>query len=134
MNFNQRLNTTISTTNSILCVGLDPDLNKIPNIMKSDSEPLYPFCAEIIEHTKPFCAAFKINFAFFEAEGAKGWEALARVVDLIPQGIIKSADAKRADIGNSSLKYAEAILQQLNFDVVTVNPYMGKDSVAPFIQ
>lgn len=134
MTFIDRLLETSRTKNSLLCVGLDPDVQRLPAVLKNSSDALYRFCKEIIEHTREVAAAFKLNFAFFEAEGFKGWQALQQLLDEMPDSVITIADAKRADIGNTSLKYAEAILQQLNFDAVTVNPYMGEDSVAPFLQ
>ena len=133
MNFTDRLHQAISNRNSLLCVGLDPDLKRIPECVKSSPNPLLTFCTEIIAATADIAAAYKINFAFFEAEGVKGWEALEKLVGHIPQGTISIADAKRADIGNSSERYAAAILHNLGFDSVTVNPYLGRDSVAPFI-
>ena len=134
MHFTGKLNNTIDSKNSLLCVGLDPDVSKFPDKVKNHPDALFEFCKAIVESTSSFTSAFKINFAFFEAEGSKGWEALERLTKIIPPEIIKIADAKRADIGNSSQKYAEAILQRLNFDAITVNPYMGKDSIAPFLQ
>lgn len=132
MTFTERVKKT--TENKLLCIGLDPDLTKLPEIVKSDPNPLLSFCSEIIASTKTFAAAFKLNFAFFEAEGSKGWRVLEKLVELIPSNILKIADAKRGDIGTSSEMYAKGILQTLNFDAVTVNPYMGRDSVAPFLQ
>ncbi len=134
MNFIDRLQNLSTKKNSLLCIGLDPDLARIPESLKNESDPLYTFCLAIIESTKHVALAFKPNFAFFEAEGAKGWRALEKLMDNMPPNVLTIADAKRADIGNSSQKYAEAILQRLNFDAVTVSPYMGQDSVAPFLQ
>jgi len=134
MTFSERVKKITTTENKLLCIGLDPDLTKLPEIVKSDPNPLLSFCSEIIESTKAFAAAFKLNFAFFEAEGSRGWQALEKLVELIPLDILKIADAKRGDIGTSSEMYAKGILQTLNFDAVTVNPYMGRDSVAPFLQ
>ncbi len=134
MHFTSKLNKIIDLQNSVLCVGLDPDLNKLPNTLRNETDSLFKFCKEIIESTASYTCAFKINFAFFEAEGTKGWDALERLVQIIPVGVIKIADAKRADIGNSSQKYAEAILKKMDFDAITVSPYMGTDSIAPFLQ
>lgn len=134
MNFAQRLNQITQQKNSLLCVGLDPDLGRIPESIKSDADPLFKFCSEIIASTKSAAAAFKLNFAFFEAAGSKGWAALEKLVDMIPMDILKIADAKRGDIGSSSEKYARAILERLGFDAITVNPLLGNDSVEPFLQ
>lgn len=134
MTFTDKLKETTESRNSLLCVGLDPDRNKLPDAIKDEPDALFLFCDEIIRATRHVAAAYKLNFAFFEAEGSKGWDALERVVKIIPPNLLKIADAKRADIGSSSEKYAEAILQRLDFDAVTVNPYMGADSIAPFLQ
>jgi orotidine-5'-phosphate decarboxylase len=134
MNFTQRLLETTHAQNSLLCVGLDPDLQKFPDVIKSDADPLFKFCSEIIASSQHAAAAFKLNFAFFEAEGSKGWTALERLMEIIPTNVLKIADAKRGDIGNTSEKYAQAILQKLGFDALTVNPYLGRDSVEPFLQ
>ena len=134
MTFNERLAQTIQKRNSLLCVGLDPDIGYLPQVLKTDPDALFKFCSRIISSTRHVAVAFKLNFAFFEAEGSKGWSVLERLTEIIPPELLKIADAKRADIGSSSEKYAEAILQRLDFDAVTVNPYMGRDSVAPFLQ
>lgn len=134
MNFLERLLETTKNQNSLLCVGLDPDIKRLPYSIRTHPDPLFKFCFEIIDSTKHVAAAFKLNFAFFEAEGSKGWAALEKLVEIIPPTILTISDAKRGDIGSSSEKYAEAILQRLNFDAVTVNAYMGKDSVVPFLQ
>jgi orotidine-5'-phosphate decarboxylase len=134
MNFSERLNKVIDEQNSLLCVGLDPVVEKMPDSIKNEPDPLFKFCAEIIESTKQFAAAFKINFAFFELHGSRGWVQLEQLLGLIPDNCLTIADAKRADIGSSSEMYARAILTNLGFDAVTVNPYLGGDSVSPFIQ
>jgi orotidine-5'-phosphate decarboxylase len=134
MNFTQRLLQITQEKDSLLCVGLDPDIDRMPKIIRSHPEPLYKFCSEIIESTKHVTAAYKLNLAFFEVEGSKGWAALEKLVAKIPANILKIADAKRGDIGSTSEMYARAILQRLGFDAVTVNPYLGKDSVEPFLQ
>lgn len=134
MNFKQRFIQITEAQNSLLCVGLDPDLERLPDCVKSAPDPLFKFCAEIIEATKHVAAAFKPNFAFFEAHGANGWAALEKLVAMMPENVIKLADAKRADIGSTSEMYARAILQNLGFDAVTVNPYLGRDAVEPFLQ
>ncbi len=134
MTFIERLKEATQRQDSLLCVGLDPDRGRMPSALRSDPDALLRFCSEIVASTSGDVAAFKINFAFFEAEGAAGWRALERLVAEIPEGILKIADAKRADIGNTAQKYAEAILQRLDFDAVTVNPYLGGDAVSPFLQ
>lgn len=134
MSFYRRFLQITEEKNSLLSIGLDPDINRMPEVVRTQPNPLVKFCSEIIASTSPFAAAYKINFAFFEAEGSEGWAALEKVVAMIPSDILKIADAKRGDIGSTAEKYAYAILQRLNFDAVTVNPYLGKDSVEPFLQ
>jgi len=134
VNFNQRFLSFTRQQNSLLCVGLDPDPKRFPQTLKRDADPLLKFCTEIIDCTKHAAAAFKLNFAFFEAEGSRGYAVLEKLMQIIPPNVLTIADAKRGDIGNSSDMYARSILQRLNFDAVTVNPYMGSDAVAPFLQ
>lgn len=124
----------IQQKSSFLCVGLDPDLAKIPAHLKSESDPIFSFCKEIIEQTADFAVAYKPNIAFFEALGPKGWESLQKVLDVIPKDIFSIADAKRGDIGNTSSLYAKAFFEAMDFDSITVAPYMGKDSVSPFLE
>lgn len=133
MNFLQRVIQITQRQNSLLCVGLDPDVKRLPGSLKSDPEPLFKFCSAIVASTQHAAAAFKINLAFFEAEGSKGWSQLEKLVGILPAGVLKIADAKRGDIGTSSEMYARAILERLVFDAVTVNPYLGRDSVEPFL-
>lgn len=134
MNFTQRLLSCARRKDSWLCVGLDPHPERFPEKLKSDANALFTFCAEMIASASPAAAAFKLNFAFFEAAGAAGWAVLEKLLKTIPSNIITIADAKRGDIGSSSEMYARAILDGLGFDAVTVNPFMGTDSVAPFLQ
>lgn len=124
----------IQKKSSFLCVGLDPDLEKIPAHLRSEADPIFSFCKAIIEETSDFAVAYKPNIAFFEALGAKGWETLAKVAELIPKDIFTIADAKRGDIGNTSKLYAKAFFEQMDFDSITVAPYMGQDSVTPFLE
>ncbi len=124
----------IQQKSSFLCVGLDPDLEKIPRHLLAEPDPIFSFCKAIIEETADFAVAYKPNIAFFEALGAKGWETLARVEELIPDDIFTIADAKRGDIGNTSKLYAKAFFETLDFDSITVAPYMGRDSVSPFLE
>jgi orotidine-5'-phosphate decarboxylase len=119
---------------SYLCVGLDTDISKIPKHLLSSPDPIFQFNKQIIDATKDLCVGYKINTAFYEALGLKGWESLDRTVNYIPQEHFKIADAKRGDIGNTSSQYAKAFFEALNFDAVTVAPYMGEDSVRPFLE
>lgn len=134
MSFNERLNQICRKKNSLVCVGLDVDLNKVPAFILEKKEPLVYFCHAIIDATLPFSAAYKINTAFFEAHGVSGWAALSKVAAYLPDDVIKIADAKRGDIGNTSQMYARAFFQTMNFDAITVNPYLGYDAVAPFLE
>lgn len=119
---------------SALCIGLDPELSKLPAHLLSRKNPTLDFCKEIIDSTHDLCVAYKPNLAFFEAQGTRGWDTLVEIVEYIPDQIFKIADAKRGDIGNTSKKYADAFFKQMNFDAVTVAPYMGIDSVTPFLE
>lgn len=119
---------------SYLCVGLDTDIEKIPPHLHKHEDPIFEFNKQIIDATLPYAVAYKPNVAFYEAMGAKGWESLKRTVDYIPKECFTIADAKRGDIGNTSSLYAQAFFKQMNFDSVTVAPYMGEDSVKPFLE
>lgn len=119
---------------SYLCVGLDTDLTKIPPHLLSSADPLFEFNRQIIDATKFDCVAYKINTAFYEALGAKGWESMEKTVNYIPSTHFKIADAKRGDIGNTASQYAKAFFETLHFDALTVAPYMGEDSVRPFLE
>jgi orotidine-5'-phosphate decarboxylase len=130
----QQLVEQIFSKKTYLCVGLDTDISKIPKHLLSSSNPLFEFNKQIIDATKDFCVSYKINTAFYEAEGLKGWEALEKTVNYIPSSHFKIADAKRGDIGNTSSQYAKAFFETLNFDAITVAPYMGEDSVKPFLE
>lgn len=124
----------IQKKNSYLCVGLDTDIEKIPRHLLQTSDPIFEFNRQIIDATHQYCVAYKPNIAFYEALGPKGWESLQKTLDYIPKDIFTIADAKRGDIGNTSLLYAKAFFQQMNFDSITVAPYMGEDSVKPFLK
>jgi orotidine-5'-phosphate decarboxylase len=119
---------------SYLCVGLDTDIEKIPRHLLSSSDPVFEFNRQIIDATHEFCVAYKPNIAFYEALGPKGWESLHKTLEYIPRDIFTIADAKRGDIGNTSSLYAKAFFSQMNFDSLTVAPYMGEDSVKPFLK
>ena len=122
---------------SFLCVGLDPDIRKLPpHLLAQSSEPLFDFCRAIVDATAPYCVAYKPNTAFFESCGAQGWKSLEKTVDYIRThypDVLTIADAKRADIGNTSALYARTFFETMDFDAVTVAPYMGSDSVGPFL-
>ncbi len=130
----QQLVEQIFKKRSYLCVGLDTDITKIPKHLLSDPDPVFEFNKQIIDATKDLCVSYKINTAFYEAMGVKGWEAMEKTVNYIPQEHFKIADAKRGDIGNTSSQYAKAFFETLNFDAITVAPYMGEDSVKPFLE
>ncbi len=119
---------------SFLCVGLDTDIKKIPTHLLGESDPVFAFNKSIIDATKEHCVSYKINTAFYEALGSKGWESMERTLNYIPSNIFTIADAKRGDIGNTSDMYARAFFETLHFDAVTLAPYMGKDSIEPFFK
>lgn len=127
----------VNASNSLLCVGLDPDPALIPAALKQeitdDVKLTTEFCFRIIEATKTSACAYKPNIAFFEALGSKGWEALEQIVDAIPSGKVIIADAKRGDIGNTAVRYNEALLNRLAADAVTLNPLMGLETLEPFL-
>lgn len=122
---------------SYLCVGLDTDIQKIPKHLLIKKDPIFEFNRQIIEATHQYAVAYKPNIAFYEAMGAKGWESLQKTMEYIPKECFTIADAKRGDIGNTSGLYARAFFDKkasgLDFDSVTVAPYMGEDSVKPFL-
>jgi orotidine-5'-phosphate decarboxylase len=130
----QQLIEQINQKQSYLCVGLDTDLTKIPSHLQSHPDAMFEFNKAIIDATLPHCVSYKINTAFYEAMGVKGWEVMERTVNYIPDTHFKIADAKRGDIGNTSSQYARAFFEAMNFDAVTVAPYMGEDSVRPFLE
>jgi len=124
----------IKKKKSYLCVGLDTDLEKIPKHLLTTSDPIFEFNKRIIDATRDYCVAYKPNVAFYEVQGAKGWESLRKTLDYIPKDCFTIADAKRGDIGNTSSLYARAFFQNLSFDSITVAPYMGEDSIKPFLE
>lgn len=127
----------IKKKKSFLCVGLDSDITKIPQHLLKTEDPIFEFNKQIIDATKDYCVSYKPNMAFYETEGAKGWISLEKTINYINQtcpDIFTIADAKRGDIGNTSKMYAKAFLETLNFDSITVAPYMGEDSVTPFLE
>jgi orotidine-5'-phosphate decarboxylase len=127
----------IKRKKSFLCIGLDTDINKIPRFLLDTDDPIFEFNKKIIDATNSYCVAYKPNIAFYESLGLNGWKALEKTINYInsyyPE-IFTIADAKRGDIGNTSSMYAKAYFETLNFDSITINPYMGKDSVEPFLE
>jgi orotidine-5'-phosphate decarboxylase len=124
----------IKKKHSYLCVGLDTDINKLPQHLLKEKDPIFEFNKQIIDATHDLCIAYKPNIAFYEALGPKGWESLQKTVEYIPKSCFTIADAKRGDIGNTSSLYARAFFKEMNFDSITVAPYMGEDSVKPFLE
>ncbi|MEM9391310.1 MAG: orotidine-5'-phosphate decarboxylase [Bacteroidota bacterium] len=124
----------IKKKSSYLCVGLDTDVNKIPKHLLREKDPIFEFNKQIIEATADYCVAYKPNIAFYEALGPAGWESLEKTMDYIPKDHFTIADAKRGDIGNTSKLYARAFFETMDFDSITVAPYMGEDSVTPFLE
>ena len=130
----QELIEQIQVKKSYLCVGLDTDISKIPKHLLSGPDPILAFNKAIIDATKDYCVSYKINTAFYEVLGAKGWEIMQQTFEYIPSTHLKIADAKRGDIGNTSDQYARAFFEGMKADAVTVAPYMGEDSVRPFLE
>jgi orotidine-5'-phosphate decarboxylase len=124
----------IQSKKNYLCVGLDTDPAKIPKFLNSFPDPVFEFNKRIIDATLTHCVAYKINTAFYEVSGASGWESMQKTADYIPSSHFKIADAKRGDIGNTSSLYARAFFETLSFDAITVAPYMGEDSIRPFLE
>lgn len=133
----QELIAQIHKKQSFLCIGLDSDITKIPKHLLSDEDPVFSFNKAIIDATHDLAMAYKPNTAFYESRGVEGWNSLKKTIDYLnhlEEPVFTIADAKRGDIGNTSTQYAKAFFEQLNFDSVTVAPYMGRDSVAPFLE
>jgi orotidine-5'-phosphate decarboxylase len=133
----KQLTEQIFKKKSFLCIGLDIDLNKIPKHLLKEEDPIFTFNKIIIDSTNHLCVAYKPNTAFYEAHGVNGWKSLTRTIDYLNENypdIFTIADAKRGDIGNTSAMYAQAFFKDLSFDSITVAPYMGKDSVEPFLE
>ncbi len=124
----------IKEKQSYLCVGLDTDITKIPKHLQQNKNAIVDFNKAVIDATKDYCVSYKLNTAFYEALGNKGWEAMEETVNYIPSTHFKIADAKRGDIGNTSSQYAKAFFETLKFDAITVAPYMGEDSIRPFLE
>jgi orotidine-5'-phosphate decarboxylase len=124
----------INRKKSFLCVGLDTDVTKIPKFLMEFEDPIFEFNKRIIDATKDYCVAYKPNIAFYEALGVSGWNSLEKTLNYIPKNIFTIADAKRGDIGNTAALYATTFFETYPFDSVTVAPYMGVDSVIPFLK
>lgn len=124
----------IKEKRSFLCVGLDTDIDRIPKHLLKEEDPIFAFNKAIIDATSDFCVAYKPNVAFYESQGTKGWEALEKTAAYIPDDKFTIADAKRGDIGNTSAYYAKTFFERMNFDAVTIAPYMGEDSITPFLE
>ncbi len=123
----------IRNKRSYLCVGLDTDPSLIPKHLSEEEDPVFEFNRQIIDATKDYCVAYKINTAFYEAQGVPGWISLQKTLSYIPSQHFTIADAKRGDIGNTSDQYAKAFFEKFGFDSITVAPYMGEDSIRPFL-
>ena len=132
MSFNENLKSLIKSKKSHLCIGLDVDETKLPQSVLSSDEPILTFNQQIIKYTEDIAVVYKLNLAFYEALGERGYRILRDTLSMIPKDVLTVADAKRGDIGNSSSMYAKAVFENLGFDAITVNPYMGLDSVEPF--
>jgi len=130
----QELINQIKEKKSFLCIGLDTDSAKIPKHLLSLEDPVFEFNKRIIDETKDLCVAFKLNIAFYESQGINGWKSLMKTIDYIPKDIFTIADAKRGDIGNTSSMYAKTFFESMDFSSITVSPYMGSDSVEPFLK
>ncbi len=130
----QELSDLIFQKKSFLCIGLDSDLSRLPKHLLDSDDPVFEFNRQIIEATRDLCIAYKPNLAFYENLGSRGWRSLEKTLELVSGCHFTIADAKRGDIGNTSRQYAKAFFETLNFDALTVAPYMGEDSVKPFLE
>ncbi len=134
MRFVEKLLNISRKNNSLVCVGLDTDLKKIPKFLLEEKDSIFAFNQKIIDVTSDLVCAYKPNMAFYEASGSKGWDALKKTCEYVPQEIPIIIDAKRGDIGNTAKMYAKAFFEGLKADAVTVNPYMGEDALSPFLE
>jgi orotidine-5'-phosphate decarboxylase len=134
MTFLQRLRTVQRRNNSLLCIGLDPDLALLPPSLLGYADPIAEFNRRIIAATRDLVCAYKMNLAFYEATGERGWHTLHLTLGAVPSDVLTIGDGKRGDIGNSSAYYAREMAEEYKFSACTVNPYMGEDSVAPFLR
>lgn len=124
----------ISDTGSFLCVGLDPDIDKLPDCVSKNPQGVYTFLKNIIDSTSDYCCSYKLNFGFFEYFGGEGFDLIKDLLKLIPKSHYTIADAKRGDIGNTAKFYARSVFEKMDFDSVTLSPYMGRDSILPFLE
>ena len=133
----QELIHQIKTKKSFLCVGLDPDIEKIPEFLKDNADPIFEFNKQIIDATQDLCVAYKPNSAFYESRGIKGWQSLISTWKHLPTDCLNIIDAKRGDMGNTSQMYAKAFFDEsasgMSFDAITVSPYMGHDAIEPYL-
>lgn len=129
----QQLFKKIKRKKSFLCVGLDTDINKLPKHLLQEKDPVFEFNRQIIDATYEYAVSYKPNLAFYEALGSKGWESLEKTMEYLPKDVFTIADAKRGDIGNTCNMYAQAFFENMDFDSVTVAPYMGEDSITPYL-
>jgi len=134
MKFVEKLLNACRKNNSLVCVGLDTDIGKIPKSILQQDDPAFFFNQKIIDSTFDLVCAYKPNIAFYEAQGSRGWDALKKTCEYIPKEIPIILDAKRGDIGNTAKMYAKAYFEGLKVDAVTVSPYMGKDAILPFLE
>jgi len=134
MKFKERISELVRDRKSLICVGLDSDLNKIPEHLQSNDNPILEFNKQIIDATSDLCVAYKPNLAFYECLGGQGWETLKATLAFVPNNVPVIVDAKRGDIGNTSRMYAQAIFDYLGGDAITLTPYLGEDSLAPFFE
>lgn len=128
----EKYNSATKNSNSLVCVGLDSSIDRMPDSISKDLQGLLDFNKAIIDSTKEFCLGYKLNFAFYEQYGSKGIEILEKTFDYIPNDKFTIADAKRGDIGNTAKAYAKSIFEHFNADSATINPYMGMDTIEPF--
>ncbi len=135
MTFKEKLHRIVQKNNTLLCVGLDIDKEKLPHFLfESSKDPYFEFNKAIIDATKDLVCAYKLNMAFYEVFGAKGFDLLQKTVCYIPDNVVVIIDGKRNDIGNTVRKYAQSLFETFNADAVTLNPYLGKDSISPFLE
>ncbi len=134
MTFLQKLHQVTAPTGLGLCVGLDPDPNRLPSDFRPGLDGVSRFLHKVITASAPYAAAYKVNTAFYEAWGTDGWALLEDIARALPDNSIRIADAKRGDIGNTAVRYAKAFLERLPFDAITLNPYMGGDTLQPFLE
>ncbi len=134
MTFLDKLHRVTSPQGLGLCIGLDPDPDRLPPGFSSDLGGISRFLHEVISVTEPYAAAYKVNSAFYEAWGAEGWSLMENIARALPESSLRIADAKRGDIGNTAKRYAQAFFEKLPFDAITLNPYLGGDTLQPFLE